>query len=136
MHDYLTEIAREPGVAVRPGGGCSNCASGVFLSDVAVSPVSRGIFSSYPRFNSSRTLTQIFSSVHHVRCLRLEPSTLPVGDDMDYLPTPPAGDDVDDELCAMFDESSQCSTIVLPEVSRVRASSYTGADLLSQLPQI
>ena len=44
----------------------------------------------------------------------LEPSTLPVGDDMDYLPTPPAGDDVDDELCAMFDESSQC-TIVLPE---------------------
>ena len=90
MHDYLTEIAREPGVAVRPGGGCSNCASGFFLSDVAASPVSRGIFSSYPRFNSSRTLTQIFSSVHHVRCLRLEPSTLPVGDDMDYLPHRPA----------------------------------------------
>ena len=51
MHDYLTEIAREPGVAVRPGGGCSNCASGFFLSDVAASPVSRGIFSSYPRFS-------------------------------------------------------------------------------------
>ena len=46
--------------------------------------------------------------------MRLEPSTLPVGDDMLGLPTTPAGDDVDDELCAMFDESSQC-TIVLPE---------------------
>ena len=33
---------------------------------------------------------------------------------MDLRPYPPAGDDVDDELCAMFDESSQC-TIVLPE---------------------
>ena len=39
---------------------------------------------------------------------------IPVGDDMLGLPTTPAGDDVDDELCAMFDESSQC-TIVLPE---------------------
>ena len=48
MHDYLTEIAREPSVAVRPGGGCSNCASGFFLSDVAASPVSRGIFSTCP----------------------------------------------------------------------------------------
>ena len=45
----------------------------------------------------------------------LTPSALPVGDDMDYLPhRAPAGDDVEDELCAMFDESSQC-TIVLPE---------------------
>ena len=40
----------------------------------------------------------------------LTPSTLPVGDAMDY------GNDSFgyDELCAMFDESSQC-TIVLPE---------------------
>ena len=45
-----------------------------------------------------------------VGCLHLTTSTLPVGDDMDY------GNDSFgyDELCAMFDESSQC-TIVLPE---------------------
>ena len=40
-----------------------------------------------------------------VRCLRLATSTLPVGDD------------VDDELCAMFDGSSELTqcTLVLPE---------------------